>query len=617
MPHDVRHRITVYAMTDVGMVRAGNEDTFLVVNLDTSDTWTPVTVEDDPPEHLASFDQASHGTVLAVSDGMGGALAGEVASRMAVDGVRHHMLHFQSSSTFATFPFHERLRLAVEQANSQINNESMSNADYAGMGATFTAAGVENSVLTVAQIGDSRCYLVRNGRIALITHDQSLVWQLVEAGHITEEEAETHQYKNVILQALGAQPRINVVVDQIPLNEGDTILLCSDGLSGRVRAEEMLEIVTKGANLKDACEALIQLANDRGGEDNITVVLAKFEGEDLPAPGDLMSERIERDPNLPYEIDLLADSEPTLSPDVRPVDAAALLASGEAPSGFSAKVTALFGKATTPLAAEPTAALDPSPVTAPTGGKPGITPELAGHIAKLNEEADQAVPTAVGIPALTPELIAAHQEMMAAKAKTDGNAGEPESGADHRAAKSNDATVETNAQDDAGGGILGPIVTMIAILALLGLGTWLLNRQQVNAEAARASLLESASRVNVRVRDARQRLQTVTPQIEGLSPGASRDEAMQIRERVAAGLDRIAPLVDPAKAVPATITEAETLVRTIDEDLARVGVILSVSQAAGMMAPVDGAVAPVGTAPATAPTAAPSAPATNTAPSNR
>ncbi|MBK6315626.1 MAG: Stp1/IreP family PP2C-type Ser/Thr phosphatase [Blastocatellia bacterium] len=290
------------------MVRAGNEDTFLVVNLDTSDTWTPVTVEDEPPAHLSSFEQSSHGTVLAVSDGMGGALAGEVASRMAVDGVRHHMLHFQSSGTFASFPFHEQLRLAVEQANSQINNESMSNADYAGMGATFTAAGVDNGVLTIAQIGDSRCYLIRNGRIALVTHDQSLVWQLVEAGHITEEEAETHQYKNVILQALGAQPRINVVVDRIPLNHGDTVLLCSDGLSGRVRAEEMLDIVTKGSTLREACEALIQLANDRGGEDNITVVLAQFDGEDLPPPGEMLSERIERDPNLPYEIDLLADS---------------------------------------------------------------------------------------------------------------------------------------------------------------------------------------------------------------------------------------------------------------------------------------------------------------------
>ncbi len=572
MPHDLRHRITVYAMTDVGMVRAGNEDTFLVVNLDTSDTWTPVTVEDEPPAHLSSFEQSSHGTVLAVSDGMGGALAGEVASRMAVDGVRHHMLHFQSSGTFASFPFHERLRLAVEQANSQINNESMSNADYAGMGATFTAAGVDNGVLTIAQIGDSRCYLIRNGRIALVTHDQSLVWQLVEAGHITEEEAETHQYKNVILQALGAQPRINVVVDRIPLNHGDTVLLCSDGLSGRVRAEEMLEIVTKGATLREACEALIQLANDRGGEDNITVVLAQFDGEDLPPPGELLSERIERDPNLPYEIDLLADSEPTLSPDVRPADAAQALASGDAPSGFSAKVTALFGKATAPMTVETTAPLDPSPVTAPTGAKPNITPELADQIAKLNEETDQTVPTAVGIPALTPELIAAHAEMLASKSGKDGNAPVD--------APANPASPVAEGTDESEGGILGPVITMIAILALLGLGTWLLHRQQVNAEAARANVLDGASRVQVRMRDARARLQTVTPAIDGLSPGTQRDEAVELRDRVSAGLDRITPLVDPSKAVPDTIKEAETILGTIDADLSRMAAILLESQTA-------------------------------------
>lgn len=572
MPHDLRHRITVYAMTDVGMVRAGNEDTFLVVNLDTSDTWTPVTVEDEPPAHLSSFEQSSHGTVLAVSDGMGGALAGEVASRMAVDGVRHHMLHFQSSGTFASFPFHERLRLAVEQANSQINNESMSNADYAGMGATFTAAGVDNGVLTIAQIGDSRCYLIRNGRIALVTHDQSLVWQLVEAGHITEEEAETHQYKNVILQALGAQPRINVVVDRIPLNHGDTVLLCSDGLSGRVRAEEMLDIVTKGATLREACEALIQLANDRGGEDNITVVLAQFDGEDLPPPGELLSERIERDPNLPYEIDLLADSEPTLSPDVRPADAAQALASGDAPSGFSAKVTALFGKATAPMTVETTAPLDPSPVTAPTGAKPNITPELADQIAKLNEETDQTVPTAVGIPALTPELIAAHAEMLASKSGKDGNAPVD--------APANPASPVAEGTDESEGGILGPVITMIAILALLGLGTWLLHRQQVNAEAARANVLDGASRVQVRMRDARARLQTVTPAIDGLSPGTQRDEAVELRDRVSAGLDRITPLVDPSKAVPDTIKEAETILGTIDADLSRMAAILLESQTA-------------------------------------
>jgi len=340
MSQDKRHRITVYAQTDVGMVRAGNEDTFLVLNLDTSDTWTPVTVEGDPPENLASFEQASAGTILAVSDGMGGALAGEVASRMAVEGVRDHMLFFKSNATFSAFPFHERLRLAVEQANSQINNESMGNADYAGMGATFTAAGVHDGFLTLAQIGDSRCYLIRGNRIALVTHDQSLVWQLVEAGHITEEEAETHQYKNVILQALGAQPRVNVVVDRIAVHDGDTVLLCSDGLSGRVRSEEMLDIVTKATSLRASCEQLIQLANDRGGEDNITVIVARFEGEMLPPAGELTSERVERDPNLPYDVDeeLVGDAEPTLSPDQ--LDEAHPMGSDEGPAtGFSAKVT--------------------------------------------------------------------------------------------------------------------------------------------------------------------------------------------------------------------------------------------------------------------------------------
>jgi serine/threonine protein phosphatase PrpC len=295
--------INVFARTDVGMVRAGNEDTFLVLNLNTADCWTPISVDGEPPESLTQFTQGHYGTLLAVSDGMGGALAGEVASRMAVEGVRDRMLQFQAHAAFSPFAFHERLRLAVEQANIHINNESLGNADYAGMGATFTAAGVFNNHLFLAQIGDSRCYLIREGRIQLLTHDQSLVWQLVEAGHITEEEAETHQYKNVILQALGAQPRVNVVVDRVKLRDGDTVLLCSDGLSGRVRSEEMLQTVTSSESLREGCEKLIQFANDRGGDDNITVILAQFRGSALPPSGDLDCERIERDPELPYDVD--------------------------------------------------------------------------------------------------------------------------------------------------------------------------------------------------------------------------------------------------------------------------------------------------------------------------
>src|SRR5947207_5616018 len=131
--------LALYAQTDVGMVRSGNEDNFLILDLSSGKSWT---ASEEEHGGLLTFNQGYYGSLLAVSDGMGGALAGEVASRMAVETVRDRMLQFQANAAFAPFPFHERLRLAVEQANIHINNESMSNADYAGMGATFTAAGV-------------------------------------------------------------------------------------------------------------------------------------------------------------------------------------------------------------------------------------------------------------------------------------------------------------------------------------------------------------------------------------------------------------------------------------------------------------------------------------------
>jgi len=556
MSQDKRHRITVYAQTDVGMVRAGNEDTFLVLNLDTSDTWTPVTVEGDPPENLASFEQASAGTILAVSDGMGGALAGEVASRMAVEGVRDHMLFFKTNATFSAFPFHERLRLAVEQANSQINNESMGNADYAGMGATFTAAGVHDGFLTLAQIGDSRCYLIRGNRIALVTHDQSLVWQLVEAGHITEEEAETHQYKNVILQALGAQPRVNVVVDRIAVHDGDTVLLCSDGLSGRVRSEEMLDIVTKATSLRASCEQLIQLANDRGGEDNITVIVARFEGEALPPPSEITSERVERDPNLPYDVDeeLVGDAEPTLSPDQ--LDEAHPMGSDEGPAtGFSAKVTNRLSS--TPP--NETALLDSSQVPTTAGKAADISPEVAEHIAKLNEKTDFAVPTAVGIPALTAEMIAEH-----AKARAEASRPKPDS------KPPGPAPPETPPK----GGIKGTLIAAALFAALIALA-WYVYQQRAEATAQRTSILTEVTSLTTRVNDARQRLGRVDPGIAGIPAGPQHDEAVRLRDSVLKKLDDVAPLVRPEAARPETVAEARTLCDRIDADLSRIETIVS------------------------------------------
>lgn len=334
MTDEAAFNIAVFAKSDVGVVRSGNEDNFLVLNLSTADTWKPDSFEGDPVEHLTTFGQSHYGSLVAVTDGMGGALAGEVASRLAVECVRDRMLELQASPTYSRFPFHERLRLSIEMANLYIYQMSTKRAEYAGMGATFTAVGLSNGAAFFGQVGDSRAYLLRNGIAQLVTRDQSLVGQLVEAGHITEAEAEKHTYKNVILQALGASPTVNVVVDKVELRDMDFLVLCSDGLSNKVRTEEITETVYKAGSLKEACESLVTLANQRGGEDNITVLVAQVTGgrlkpagyiepnttaplvSDTPPQERWGAETIPRDATLPYEIDdsLLDDEEETLPP---------------------------------------------------------------------------------------------------------------------------------------------------------------------------------------------------------------------------------------------------------------------------------------------------------------
>ncbi|MEW6731486.1 MAG: Stp1/IreP family PP2C-type Ser/Thr phosphatase [Acidobacteriota bacterium] len=322
MAQEPNINILLYAQTDIGMVRHGNEDNFLVVDLSTAETWTADSTHHPPEEGIHSVSQGHYGSLVAVSDGMGGALAGEVASQMAVTAVRDRMLQFQATPSFSQYAFHERLRLAIEQANILINVESQNNVEYTGMGATFTAAGVEGDIAYLAQVGDSRCYLIRQSKIAQVTKDQSLVSQLVEAGHITEEEAEQHTYKNVILQALGAQPRVNVIVDRVRLRRNDVLLLCSDGLSGKVKGPEMLKVLNESSDIKAACDTLIKMANERGGEDNITVLIARFDGEGLQEPlseDSFKGEFIPRDPTLPDEIDpaqLVSPDEETLRPEV-------------------------------------------------------------------------------------------------------------------------------------------------------------------------------------------------------------------------------------------------------------------------------------------------------------
>lgn len=292
--------LALYAQTDVGMVRSGNEDNFLILDLSTGKSWTAT---DEEPQDLLTYTQGYYGTLLAVSDGMGGALAGEVASRMAVETVRDRMLQLQAHDIYGKMPFHERMRLAVEEANLVIHADGQTNQLHRGLGATFTSVAINGDNLYFAQVGDSRAYLIRQGQICRITKDQSLVQQLIDAGQITEEEAETHSYRNVILQALGAHNNVNVEVNSVHLCQLDTLLLCSDGLSGKIHANEIAEIVNEASDFKSACQALINLANERGGEDNITVIIVQFSGSGLPIPnGTIEPQSLARSPDTPTEI---------------------------------------------------------------------------------------------------------------------------------------------------------------------------------------------------------------------------------------------------------------------------------------------------------------------------
>ncbi|HEX5834101.1 MAG TPA: PP2C family serine/threonine-protein phosphatase [Pyrinomonadaceae bacterium] len=274
--------VELYAKSDVGRVRRGNEDNFLVLDLSSEQTWTGADGA-TPPDKLTHFPLGHKGLVLVVSDGMGGALAGDVASRMAVDSVREMLLDTEGEEACdPDLDLVECLKNATIYANLAIHLKSQEDSRCAGMGATFTGAAIRGDNLDLVQVGDSRGYVIRKDHIRLATKDQSLVQQLVDVGQISESEAETHMFRNVILQALGAQSDVTPVTGRIRLRQGDVLLLCSDGLSGKLRAEDIQQIVVNSqGDLAKACDKLIDEANNRGGEDNITVVLARFQGEDL------------------------------------------------------------------------------------------------------------------------------------------------------------------------------------------------------------------------------------------------------------------------------------------------------------------------------------------------
>src|SRR5918998_3055233 len=270
-------RVSVFAKTDLGRTREHNEDTFLVADLSTGNA----SLQPDVRNHVIG----SRGSLFMVADGMGGAAAGELASAMAADLIYRHMSTAwagDETATAARFAF--RMKEAVELANTQIYTYAREHPEVRGMGTTVTAAGVLGNNLYLTQIGDSRAYLVRGAEAIQLTKDQSLMQRLVDAGELTEDEAEQSERRNIILQALGPDPRVKVDLTYQSVRRGDVLILCSDGLSGLVRREEFAILAQRHSDPPALCSALIDLANARGGPDNITVVTARFEGEGLIEP---------------------------------------------------------------------------------------------------------------------------------------------------------------------------------------------------------------------------------------------------------------------------------------------------------------------------------------------
>lgn len=227
-------------VTDVGLVRKNNED--------------------------AAFSDIKK-QLFAVADGMGGYVAGEVASVLAIESV------CQVVASELNDPPLEVLRQAFCQANDRIYQEARQHPEYSGMGTTLSALWIVDGRAYISHVGDSRVYLIRGGRITSLTDDHSLVGELMREGGLTEEQAMTHPQKNVLTRALGCNSLVEVDVADMEIMYGDYFLLCTDGLSNLVTSDEMMEIITRQKDLKKAVHDLLQLALERGGSDNITAVL--------------------------------------------------------------------------------------------------------------------------------------------------------------------------------------------------------------------------------------------------------------------------------------------------------------------------------------------------------
>jgi len=360
--------VNVFGRTDVGRTREHNEDAFVVADLTTNNA----TLQPEVRRHALG----PKGTLFMVADGMGGAAAGEIASAMAVEVVLGEMREkWIGAETHDAQEFVRAIKRATNAANQQIHTFAASHSEYRGMGTTATVAGLLGDTLYVAQVGDSRAYLVRDGAARQITKDQSLMQKLIEAGELTEEEAAQSERRNIILQALGPEPLIKIDLTHQQVRRGDVLVLCSDGLSGQVGKDEIARIVTEAPDLVTACKMLIDRANENGGPDNITVIAARFDGSRLNPPGttDEVGHRVFPLPETGQTTAVSADLAPASSPPRRATPASPL--SGEPEPESESELDEAFASRI-PLGGQPTPpeSFDFSTAPTPVTGTPAVSP---------------------------------------------------------------------------------------------------------------------------------------------------------------------------------------------------------------------------------------------------
>lgn len=242
-------KIQYAGCTHIGKVKKRNEDSMYWPNGDIKD-------------------------VVIVADGMGGYHAGDVASSMAVQ----IGLNIVAAARKKNLDDETMVRQAIFAANHSILEYASHNEFFSGMGTTMILAVRRGRTWTIGHVGDSRAYLFNKDSLRQVTHDHSLVQAMMDSGKLTRQEAKNHPYRNIIMRAVGTEPEVEVDIYRVEYGKGDVLLLCSDGLTRNIEDEELEQMLQEQDDMQQVAQAMVDLANERGGQDNITVVIAKCEG---------------------------------------------------------------------------------------------------------------------------------------------------------------------------------------------------------------------------------------------------------------------------------------------------------------------------------------------------